>query len=284
MCEYLSSWWVRTVLAAALLAPSASQSQGLKPEEIYARLLPSVMTLKVVNTKGDPFTGSGFLALGEGLAVTSWHVVFDAQEVTALFADGKKVEVIGLVDRDESRDLALVRLKSSGHPLARLASSAPRVGARAYVIGAPKGFAFSITDGLVSQIQTIDGFPQYQISCPISTGNSGGPLVNESGEVVGVASWSKIDAQNLNFAVPSEQISRLNPQKPVLTWKSLATRVRHSAATEGSASCAKTAAQTASDRELEAFRSFLRTEAGQKVTLRVEGAQNPRVFSFVVPE
>lgn len=284
MSELLHSLPIRSVLVAAILAPLISHSQDLKPEEIYARVLPSVMTLKIVNTKGEHFTGSGFLALREGLAVTSWHVIFDAAEVTALFADGTKAEVLGMVDKDEPHDLALIKIKTAGRPLARLTQSPPRVGARTYVIGAPKGYAFSIADGLLSQIQIVDGFPQYQMSCPLSTGNSGGPMVNERGEVVGVASWSKIDAQNVNFAIPAEHLSHLDPQKPVVRCQDLAVGKLSAAVTPESASCAKTADQTDSDRDLESFRKFLKTAAGQPITVTVQSGKKSEVFNFVVPE
>jgi serine protease Do len=284
MRNYFSSFLNRLVLAAALVAPVPALSRDLPPEEIYARLLPSVMTLKVVNAQGDHFTGSGFLTLGEGLAVTAWHVVFDAAEVTAQFADGTTAEVLGVVDKDELHDLALIKLKSSGRPLARLAQIPPRVGARAYVIGAPKGYAFSIADGLLSQIQTIDGFPQYQVSCPLSTGNSGGPLVNSRGEVVGVASWSKIDAQNVNFAIPTSQLAHLDPRKPVIRCRDLATRVHSPAMAPTAAAAAQPTASAETDHDLEAFRHFLKTAAGQKITVTVQSPHKPEVFSFVVPE
>jgi serine protease Do len=285
MSEYLSSLLNRAVLVAALLAPTLSYSQDLKPEEIYARLLPSVMTLKVINTAGERFTGSGFLAVDEGLAVTAWHVLFDAVEVTAIFADGQHVEVLGVVDKDEARDLALIKLnKTTGRPLAKIATTAPRVGARAYVIGAPKGFAFSIADGLVSQIRTLGDVPQYQISCPLSTGNSGGPLVNERGEVVGVASWSKIDAQNVNFAAPSDYLSLLNPRKPVIPCKELVAGVRPAPAPGASPSRARTTDPAESDHDLEAFRKFLKASAGDKITVHIQGGKKQEVFTFVVPE
>jgi serine protease Do len=113
------------------------------------------------------------------------------------------VEVLGVIDKDERHDLALIKLGSMGRPQLQICASNPPVGSRAYAVGAPKGFDFSITDGLISQIQTVDGFPQFQVSCPISGGNSGGPLVNERGEVAGIASWTKKGAQNLNFATPA---------------------------------------------------------------------------------
>lgn len=284
MSEYLSLLLARVLLVAVVLAPSAARPQELKPEEIYSRLLPSVMTLKVVNIKGDRFTGSGFLALGDGLAVTSWHVLFDAVEVSAVFADGTKAEVLGVVDKDESHDVALIRLKTKDRPLAEFARTPPRVGARTYVIGAPKGFAFSIADGLLSQIQTIDGFSQFQISCPLTTGNSGGPVLNERGEVVGVASWSRVDAQNVNFAVPTEFLNRLDPRKPETPFAELAGRARVPAQASELPSCAKTADQTDSDRDLDLFRKFLKSAAGRKITVTVEGPQKAEVFTFVVPE
>ena len=86
--------------------------------------------------------------------------------------------------------------------------------ARAYVIGAPKGYDFSISDGLISQIRTVNGFQQYQLSCPISPGNSGGPILNNRGEVIGIASWTKADAQNVSFAIPTQEFMRLNVSQP----------------------------------------------------------------------
>jgi hypothetical protein len=82
-------------------------------------------------------------------------------------------------------------------------------------------------------MQLIDGFAQCQISCPISPGNSGGPVLNARGEVLGVVSWSKKDAQNLNFATPSTCLRTLDPLSPVTAWAALPRqrRSRHSVQT-----------------------------------------------------
>src|SRR5204862_226940 len=90
-----------------------------------------------------------------------------------------------------------------------------------YALGSPKGYEFSITDGLVSQVREVSGVQELQISCPISGGNSGGPLVNEMGEVIGVVSWTKSDAQNLSFAIPVAQVLDLNLNHKVRTWDEL---------------------------------------------------------------
>ena len=90
------------------------------------------------------------------------------------------------------------------------------------MVGTPKGYAFSISEGLISQIQTVDGFREYQLSCPISPGNSGSPIFNQRGEVIGIASWTKSDAQNMSFAIPTQDFSRLNISVEPATWEQLA--------------------------------------------------------------
>lgn len=194
---------------------------GLKPEQLYKKVLPSVMTLTVQKADGTAATGTGFLAVKEGLAVTAWHVVKDTKSATAKFSDGEEFEVSGLVDKDEKRDVALVRVKEFGRPLLALATVVPEVGTKAYAVGAPEGLDFSLSDGLVSQIQNGGGVTLYQFSCPASPGNSGGPLVNAGGEVIGVVSRQMRDGQNLNFAMPAAYALALDATLPTRTWESV---------------------------------------------------------------
>lgn len=264
-------------MAVYLASPAFLFAQELKPEAIYQRLLPSVLTLKVINGQGEKFTGSAFLALKPGIAVTAWHVVHDAQHVEAILANGTRVEVTGLVDKDEAHDIALIRVNLKEYPLVEVGWKPPSVGARMYVIGAPKGFGFSIADGLMSQVQSVDGFNQYQISCPLSTGNSGGPVVNERAQVIGVASWSRIDAQNVNFAVPIEHLKGLNPSREAVDWNSAKAPVGRQ--TELTA-----AKLSGPEDDLSALRSYLKAAAGRKITIIVRETEKDREFNFVVPE
>jgi len=112
----------------AMVASSASLRAELKPEDLYAAVSPSIVTLEVENVAGKHFVGNAFLAVGDGLAVTAWHVVHDARRVEARFSDNQRVSVAGLVDKNEKLDLALLELKTPPRPRLTLASATPRIG------------------------------------------------------------------------------------------------------------------------------------------------------------
>lgn len=203
-----------TILLLLLLIPANIRGQERKSEEVYKSILPSVMTLVVEKKDGSVVTGTAFLAIKDGLAITAWHVIRNGARAIARFASGEEFEVSGVVDKDEKRDIAIIRVKVFGRATLGLAAMQPDVGSRVYVIGAPKGLEFTISDGLLSQVRDVEGVRQYQFSCPASPGNSGGPLVSSSGEVIGVVSWQFRDGQNLNFAVPSNFALGLDSSLP----------------------------------------------------------------------
>jgi len=134
---------------------------------------------------------------------------------------------IECIDKDGGCDLALLKLeKRIPHRQATVGKELAAVAARAYVIGAPKDYSFSIGDGLISQIRSVHGFRQYQLSCPIFPGNSGSPVFNPRGEVIGIASRTKADAQNVSFAIPTQDFIRLNVLQRPATWEQLAAAAR----------------------------------------------------------
>lgn len=212
---------MRTIALVSILVMISSfcnAQQELKSERLYKKVLPSVMTLAVEKNDGSVVLGTAFMAIKDGVGVTAWHVVQNAKRVVAKFSDGEEFEVSGLIDKDESRDVALIRTKTFGKSLLSLARRPPNVGIKVYVIGSPRGLEFSISDGLLSQVQTVGGVKLYQFSCPASPGNSGGPLVNALGEVLGVVSSQLKEGQNLNFAIPSTYTLGLDPSLPTTPW------------------------------------------------------------------
>jgi hypothetical protein len=195
--------------------------QEAQPEHIYAAVVPSVAMISVEKVDGTVGTGTAFLALQDGIAVTAWHVVNGASRAVLKFSDGEEFESSGIIDKDVARDLAIIRVKVAGRPRLQLATKDAAVGSRAYVVGNPRGLEFTISDGLVSQLQLLGGSKQIQFSCPVSPGSSGSPLINGRGEVVGVVSWQRIDGQNLNFATPSVYAAGLDATLPTTRWQDL---------------------------------------------------------------
>jgi len=269
------------------LAP-AGLSAALTPEKLYQKVLPAVMTLEVETRSGERFVGSAVLALADDFALTAWHVVADARSVWAVFADGQRVAVIGCVDHDGSRDLALLKLeKRLPHRQAVLCKVLQPVAARAFVIGSPKGYSFSISDGLISQIRNVDGFPEYQLSCPISPGNSGSPIFNQRGEVIGIASWTKADAQNVSFAIPTQEFTRLNVSAPSKTWEQLAAAApsvppARLAKSRPSTDVVIKATEAVDAESFVAFQKWYVDSVGKLVTVVVQEAGRTNSFTFTV--
>ena len=83
-----------------------------------------------------------------------------------------------------------------------------KVGEQAFSIGAPKGLELTIAEGIVSAKRVIDGERMLQTSAPISSGSSGGGLFDAQGQLLGVTTWMRKDAQNLNFAIAAEEYAR----------------------------------------------------------------------------
>jgi hypothetical protein len=184
------------------------------------------------------------------------------------------------VDKNETKDIALIRVDVKDRPLAPLATTAPLVGTRTYVIGSPKGYEFSISDGLLSQVQKVDGFNQYQVSCPFSPGNSGGPILNTRGEVVGVAAWTRNGAQNVNFATPATEVFTLDPSLKVKSWKDQSPKKASvfSFDSKRSKSFERNSTQTASQ-----LKKTFEKASGKEITVVVINDGQQEKFTFTVP-
>jgi S1-C subfamily serine protease len=278
--------WVIGVLLA-LAAGSTSVLAEENAQKIYRKVLPSVMMLEVENQAGERFVGSAVMALGDDIAITAWHVVCDATSVWARFADDTRVKVVGCIDKDGERDLALLKLERRlPGRCAVLKRDLQSVATRAYVIGAPKGYGFSISDGLVSQIRHVDGFPQYQVSCPISPGNSGGPVLDDRGQVIGIVSWTKSDAQSVSFAIPSQEVRRLNVGSKATVWEQLSVTARPPIAPHRVESDRPVSTEGGKNSPAHGFEEFtkrLQKSAGKNVTVVIQEGGQENKFTFTVP-
>jgi hypothetical protein len=191
--------------------PSAL-AQDVLPQ-LVKRIQPAVVSISTYTEDGTPLSqGSGFLLGGNNILITNRHVIEGSYRAIARFDDGKEVAVKAVKALEsDALDLVEVELDSAGATnVLTLNYRIPDPGERIIVIGSPLGLDQSVSDGIVSAVRVIDGASQIQITAPISPGSSGSPVLNLQGEVVGIATSRLRDGQNLNFAIPSENIVQLN--------------------------------------------------------------------------
>jgi S1-C subfamily serine protease len=173
--------------------------------------------------------GSGFVVNADGTILTNAHVVEDADRVTVILKDGRRLDgtVLGV---DEVTDLAVVKVREAGLPVARLADSDQvQVGDWAIAVGNPFGLDNTVTLGIVSTLNrssALAGIPDkrldfIQTDAAINPGNSGGPLLNEDGEVIGINTAIRANAAGIGFAIP------INKAKEVMPILARGERVTH---------------------------------------------------------
>ena len=194
-------------------------TQGaLSAEQIYAQCSPAVFYIEVYDAAGTiAASGSGFFIDSRGTAVTNYHVIDGASSAKITVSDtGKVYDVLGVYDYDIYEDWAVLKIGGTGFSYLDIGAPATVVGgATVYAIGSPLGLQNSISQGLISNTsRPVDDVNYIQTSAAISSGSSGGALLNKYGDVIGITSASYVDGQNLNLALPISIISGFDASNP----------------------------------------------------------------------
>lgn len=196
------------VLLAVTFVSSAlpAQEEGSAAREA----LPSVVTIRAYDAGGDPIGfGSGFF-LTDGRVATSSHVVAGAEWVEVVDQGGELLGSSPYAEVVSTRsDLAILPALSVDRSGLAISSDRPRPGEEVWVVGSPEGLHGSVSSGVVSALRSVEGTEFLQITAPISSGSSGGPILDADGDVIGVVASYVTDGQNLNFGVPADRLRAL---------------------------------------------------------------------------
>jgi serine protease Do len=205
------------------------QRRALRPAEIAQRSKPAIVRIEVRAPQAQGM-GTGFVLSADGRVATNLHVIGGATEIDVVLLDGTRLPVAEIAAMDPARDLAVLNVKPT-RPLATLPlgnSDDIQAGDPVVAISNPLGVLdYTVSDGLISSIRQVSGeLTILQISAPISQGSSGGPLFNQYGEVIGVATFISGAGQNLNFGIPSNYLKPLLARNDRLTPAALAEAIQ----------------------------------------------------------
>ena len=189
---------------------SRGSARGPTSQEIAASVFPSVLLLVMEDQHGQPLSlGSGFV-VSPGTIATNLHVIEGASSGKARFVNRDETyEVLEVLATDEQHDLAILSLAADAPRLTLDTMGQVRVGDEVYVVGNPQGLEGTFTEGIISGVRSVGSDKLLQITAPISAGSSGGPVLNASGDVIGIAVATLQEGQNLNFAIPADYLSAL---------------------------------------------------------------------------
>jgi len=202
------------------LTIAGAQGAALTPQEIYARVNPAVVTVVADMVSGGSSVGTGVIFTRDGYMLTNYHVVQGGYACMVITADNAQYEAL-YVAGDQASDLAVLKIVGDDLPVADIGDSTQlMVGDVVYAIGSPLGTELrgTFTNGIVSAVDRevdVEGRSMIllQTNTALNSGNSGGPLINQYGQVVGINTIKMMSdystVEGLGFAIPSLRVRKL---------------------------------------------------------------------------
>jgi serine protease Do len=174
--------------------------------EVITNAKPAVVKVIAVDAKQEPCkTSTGFFITDDGVLVTNNHVIAGAADLLAQTSTGAIYIFRSVIFRSVNLDLALLKFAATGVPHLRLGGTVPVAeGQRIVVIARPEGLQVTVSDGIISAFR--DNRSSMEITAAISPGSSGAPVLDESGQVIGIANSICKDGRDLNCAIAAETL------------------------------------------------------------------------------
>lgn len=201
----------KTLAAVGLLLLFALNANAQAPPELVKRNFPSVVAVVMQDENRQPLAlGSGF-PIASGIVVTNYHVIRGATYgLVKAVGQSKSFTVSGVLGYDRTSDLALISVKGLNVPSLSLDKPSQIVtGDQVYAVSNPLGLAAAFSTGIISGVRNFDDCIFLQITASLTPGSNGGPVLNSSGKVIGVAVSLAQDGESLNLAVPADKVAEL---------------------------------------------------------------------------
>ncbi|MSU78709.1 MAG: trypsin-like serine protease [Gemmataceae bacterium] len=205
------------VIVSVVMIPTTTLAQPKKDktpsvEKLAADAKDAIAVIVYTGRDGkQQGLGTGFVISEDGLIATNYHVIGEARPINVQLADGSKHEATAVHASDRKLDLAIVKIdakrKLKTLPLGD--STALKVGQAIVAIGHPQGLEYSVVAGVLSGTRDVEGVNMLQLAIPIEQGNSGGPVLDADGRVVGIVTMKSLVTANLGFAVPVHALKQL---------------------------------------------------------------------------
>lgn len=211
------------LLTALLFIPALTSAEA---DRVFRENHKSIVVVTAYNNKGQALTeGTGFVAGEDGVIVTNFHVISIASDVKV--KTGPKVmDVEGVIHADKENDLVILKVNTKNLPAVRLGNAEKnKTGDKLYIISSREGVENIISDGIYRGIKEITHKRKVlQVAAPVTHGSSGSPVFNESGEVIGIVTFSIKRTQRILLAMPIDLIRDKIRNRKIIASKSNAIR------------------------------------------------------------
>ncbi len=203
---------IASLLVFLSVAGQAAKPEDEAPADIFASQSDAiVVVVGLGKSKRSSRLGSGFIVSEDGQIVTNYHIIEKAKKIFVKLKNKKVYNRVRVISFDRRKDIAVLKIDARRLKKVVLGNSHNvKIGQRVITIGNPLGLENTVADGLISSLRKDEtGQAMLQISVPLSSGSSGGPLFNLEGEVIGITTASMANGQNLNFAIPINELGPL---------------------------------------------------------------------------
>jgi tetratricopeptide (TPR) repeat protein len=184
-------------------------SQSLSAENIYEKVKDAVVVIYAYDYNDEiAKQGSGVVLNDKGYVITNYHVLSGCERLEIMHGN-EIIPYIDIIGIDVEKDILILKIDTKKFPSVKVGDvKSLKAGQRVYAVGSPMGFENTISEGIISGLRSYDELEKnyIQITASISSGSSGGAVLNDNGELIGISTLTIKDGQNLNFAIPIDEV------------------------------------------------------------------------------